>query len=69
MIETTLKLQKQIYYDKLLGFLEMPMTCEKDLKVWLKEWQIHGQVEIRGLKPRAYMPKKGEGHLIFWKNE
>jgi three-Cys-motif partner protein len=68
-VETALKVQKQLSYDKLLGFLEMPMTYENDLKVWLKEWQYRGQVQILGLNPREYVPKKGKGHIVLWKNE
>lgn len=59
---------KPILYDLLMGLaLSFPMTGERELKGWLKEWRAAGLVSYLGLPQGGRVPKSRKGHLVCWK--
>lgn len=64
-VETALSSSGSESYDRLVCLaLAFPMTSEKVLKGWLKEWMAAGRVRLTGLSPRVRVPKHGQGHGV-----
>jgi len=47
-----------------LTALQIPMIAEADVKMWLKERQSDGAVEVLGLAPNQRVPQRDHDHLV-----
>jgi hypothetical protein len=64
-LDTMLQERGDVPWDELVvEALHVPMIAEADVKVWVKERQAQGVVEVTGLAPRAHVPQRGARHRV-----
>ena len=58
----------RVRYDDLwAAALSEPLTWESDLKGWIQQWQIAGNLHIEGMKAKQRVPHLGEHNFLIWK--
>lgn len=63
-----LQAEKLVAYDKVWSSaMTFPLTLEKDLKDWIHEWELTGQLEIIGMKENQRVPQLGQNVSLMWK--
>lgn len=63
-----LRTKKQLTYDEAWSSsMTFPLTWERDLKDWIREWEQDGQLETTGMKEGHRVPQLGEGNCLVWK--
>ena len=63
-----LQTKKQLAYDEAWSSaMTFPLTWESDLKDWIRDWELVGQLEIIGMKERQRVPKLGQNICLAWK--
>jgi hypothetical protein len=56
-----LRAASSVPFDKLwLTALYQPLVREADLKEWIHEWQLRGQIKLIGLGPRQRVAQWGQ---------
>lgn len=56
-----LRTKKQLPYDEAwASAMTFPLTWESDLKDWIRDWELVGQLEIIGMKERQRVPQLGQ---------
>jgi three-Cys-motif partner protein len=63
-----LQTKKQLAYDEAWSSaMTFPLTWESDLKGWIRDWKLVGQLKTVGMKEKQRVPQLGEGNCLIWK--
>lgn len=64
-LDALLRENDEVPWDQLIRVaLQTPMTCEADVKEWLKEQKRKGALEVLGLADEDRVPKRGRNHRV-----
>ena len=67
MVQGVLEARKRVLYDDLWDLaLSQPMTWERDIKDWIRQWIECGRLEPEGWQPKQRVPHRGKGNLLVW---
>jgi hypothetical protein len=47
--------------------MTFPLTWESDLKGWIRDWELVGQLKTMGMKEKQRVPQLEEGNCLIWK--
>ncbi len=63
-----LQTKKQLAYDEVWSSaMTFPLTWESDLKYWIRDWELVGQLKIMGMKKMQRVPQLGKNNFLVWK--
>jgi three-Cys-motif partner protein len=63
-----LQTKKQLAYDEAWSSaMTFPLTWESDLKGWIRDWELAGQLKTMGMKEKQRVPQLEEGNCLIWK--
>jgi three-Cys-motif partner protein len=63
-----LQTKKQLAYDEAWSSaMTFPLTWESDLKGWIRDWELVGQLKTMGMKEKQRVPQLEEGNCLIWK--
>ena len=63
-----LQTKKQLAYDEAWSSaMTFPLTWESDLKGWIRDWELVGQLKTMGMKVKQRVPQLEEGNSLIWK--
>ena len=67
MVQGVLEARKRVLYDDLWDLaLSQPMTWERDIKDWIRQWIESGRLEPEGWRPKQRVPHRDKGNLLVW---
>ena len=67
MVQGVLEARKCVLYDDLWDLaLSQPMTWERDIKNWIRQWIESGRIEPEGWRPKQKVPHRDKGNLLVW---
>jgi hypothetical protein len=63
-----LQTKKQLAYDEAWSSaMTFPLTWESDLKGWIRDWELVGQLKTMGMKGKQRVPQLGKDNCLVWK--
>ena len=67
MVQGVLEARRRVLYDDLWDLaLSQPMTWERDIKDWIRQWIKSGRLEPEGWRPKQRVPHRDKGNLLVW---
>ena len=67
MVQGVLEARRRVLYDDLWDLaLSQPMTWERDIKDWIRQWIESGRLEPEGWRPKQRVPHRDKGNLLVW---
>jgi three-Cys-motif partner protein len=63
-----LQTKRRLAYDEAWSSaMTFPLTWESDLKYWIRDWELVGQLKLMGMKKMQRIPQLGKNNCLVWK--